>query len=269
MLRRTFNTAITSIVLSSAFLLPSGNEASAQDRAMSTTSIRASSLSPDKLANNLYLAHVKSRDPITNMNTGRGLFHLTQQINEKTALNPKGFVSIDIENNDLSFYPVLYWPVTEREATLTDAAQRKLQDYINNGGMIIFDIQSEQAERQGTLKRMLGNVSIGALEKAEDEHTLNRTFYLFSKNEDHFHKGDTWVEQKEFDNPNAVSSIIIARAGWAQAWAGITTPLGSKQHERSLREGINMIMYSLTGNYKQDLDHNKAVLEKIDLRKKQ
>lgn len=266
-MKKTFNLAVASLSFMAASLFMGNEPVMAQDT-LTTSSIKASSLTEEKLANNLYFGHVKSRDPITNLNAGRGMYHLTAEVRDKTAIRPNGYVSIDMERDDISFFPFLYWPVTDREATLTDAAQRKLQEYINKGGMIIFDIQSEAAERNGTLKRMLGNVNIGALEKADAKHTLNRSFYLFSKPEDHYYKGDVWVEQKEFDNPEAVTSVVIARANWAQAWAGISAAPGTKLHERALREGVNVVLHAMTGNYKQDLDHNRAVLEKMDLRKK-
>jgi hypothetical protein len=55
-------------------------------------------------------------------------------------------------------FPLLYWPITEGQATPSDAAYAKLNDFLRFGGMILFDTQdgqlgggegTEHAERDG------------------------------------------------------------------------------------------------------------------------
>src|SRR6202044_3171051 len=40
-------------------------------------------------------------------------------------------------------------------------------------------------------------------------------------------------------------------------------PGGARQRELALRSGVNLVMYTLTGNYKADQVHSKDILERL------
>ena len=76
------------------------------------------------------------------------------------------------------------------------------------------------------------------------------------------------------DAPTAgdgVSSILITSNDLAGAWA--TRPDGQpmlplvpgepRQREFAFRAGVNIVMYTLTGNYKADQVHVPALLERL------
>ena len=46
---------------------------------------------------------------------------------------------MDPEQDDLSFYPLLYWPMDPREKNLSPKALPRIGDYMRNGGTILFD----------------------------------------------------------------------------------------------------------------------------------
>jgi hypothetical protein len=56
-------------------------------------------------------------------------------------------------------------------------------------------------------------------------------------------------------------------AGWASDAEGESLyplePGGERQHELSLRGGVNLVMYTLTGNYKSDQVHVRDLLERL------
>ena len=62
-----------------------------------------------------------------------------------------------------------------------------------------------------------------------------------------------------------------ARHDWAAAWAvdGQGRPLvdvspgDARQREMAIRFGINVVMYALTGNYKTDQVHVRAILQRL------
>ena len=70
---------------------------------------------------------------------------------------------------------------------------------------------------------------------------------------------------------DSVSPIIIASDDLAAAWAEDADrrplypliPGGARQRELALRSGINLVMYTLTGNYKADQVHAKDILERL------
>ena len=41
------------------------------------------------------------------------------------------------------------------------------------------------------------------------------------------------------------------------------TPGGARQREFALRGGVNLVMYTLTGNYKSDQVHVRDLLERL------
>ena len=70
-----------------------------------------------------------------------------------------------------------------------------------------------------------------------------------------------------------MSSVIIGGNDWAVSWAssGVGSSArrsmlfgGSKQEEMSLRFGVNLVMYALTGNYKNDQVHVPHILKRLD-----
>ena len=68
-----------------------------------------------------------------------GLYGLTQTLLRRTSVDVGDPVMVDVEADELSFYPFLYWPVTAGQRTPTPEAIEKLNHYLAVGGMILFD----------------------------------------------------------------------------------------------------------------------------------
>jgi len=69
---------------------------------------------------------------------------------------------------------------------------------------------------------------------------------------------------------DGVSRLIIGDADWASAWAVdeqgrdlYSVDGGAQQREMARRFGVNLVMYVLTGNYKDDQVHIPALLERL------
>jgi hypothetical protein len=70
---------------------------------------------------------------------------------------------------------------------------------------------------------------------------------------------------------DGVSGYVIGGHDWAAAWAvddlgqpiAAVVPGGEHQREMALRFGVNLVMYTLTGNYKADQVHVPAILERL------
>ncbi len=70
---------------------------------------------------------------------------------------------------------------------------------------------------------------------------------------------------------DGVSPILITSNDLAAGWAAdengdslyALMPGGARQHELALRGGVNLVMYTLTGNYKTDQVHIRDLLERL------
>jgi hypothetical protein len=76
---------------------------------------------------------------------------------------------------------------------------------------------------------------------------------------------------KKKGSGDSFSPIITANdlaAGWASDPDGDSlyslVPSGERQHELALRGGVNLVMYTLTGNYKSGQVHVRDLLEPLE-----
>ena len=65
---------------------------------------------------------------------------------QRTSVEPGEPVGIDIEKDEIVFFPLLYWPVLARCARALAAALAKLNTYMKNGGTIFFDTREDGAD---------------------------------------------------------------------------------------------------------------------------
>jgi hypothetical protein len=72
-----------------------------------------------------------------------------------------------------------------------------------------------------------------------------------------------WAESASAaSSRDGVAAVFIGDGDWASAWAGQVN--NARQRELALRFGVNLVMVSLTGNYKADQVHVPALLERMD-----
>ena len=218
-----------------------------------------------------------------------GLIGLGNQLKQRTSYEPQEPMGVDIAKDDLSFFPLIYWPMDPREKDLTPEALSKLSDYMRNGGTILFDTrdltlgatQGPSSPGQQTLRRLLAKLDLPPLEPVPSDHVLTKAFYILQDFPGRWDGGKVWVEALPPVDPNAgptparggdgVSPVIIGGNDWAAAWAvradgspiADVVPGGERQRELAYRFGVNLVMYALTGNYKADQIHVPALLQRL------
>ena len=62
-------------------------------------------------------------------------------------------MGIDPETDELAFYPLLYWPLSDISGSLSPNATRKLAGYMRTGGTIVFDT-ADGTRRSRSLARL-------------------------------------------------------------------------------------------------------------------
>ncbi|QCK88915.1 DUF4159 domain-containing protein [Phreatobacter aquaticus] len=216
-----------------------------------------------------------------------GLEGLTRFLSARTALEPAAPQSVDISRDEIAFFPVIYWPIVSGAAEPSPQALLKLDAYMKQGGMVIFDTRDaltatpgQASPAQATLRRIIAGLDIPELEPVPRDHVLARAFFILREFPGRYADGGTWVEaippatDEEAARParasDSVSPVIITSNDLASAWAidRQGNPLlpvqgEARQRELAFRFGVNIVMYALTGNYKTDQVHVPALLERL------
>jgi hypothetical protein len=200
-------------------------------------------------------------------------------------------MGVDLEQDELAFFPFLYWPISPDQPTPSSEAYAKLNAYLRSGGLILFDTRDADIAGFGAntangrkLQELALGLDIPPLEPVPEDHVLTRAFYLLQDFPGRYSGREVWVEAAPPDaelvegmpfrnlNDN-VTPIVIGGNDWASAWAvddrGIpSVPLargfaGERQREIAYRFGVNLVMHVLTGNYKSDQVHVPALLDRL------
>ncbi len=224
------------------------------------------------------LAYVRTGNDTVDMTSEAGLRGLSRLITERTSVELGEPIGVDLARDELAFFPLLYWPITPDQPVPGGQTVRRVNDFLGNGGMILFDTRDQQSSRQfglaqeatsvQVLRRILGRLNIPSLVPVPEDHVLTKSFYLLQEFPGRWSGGVVWVEVPA---ENAVSSVVIGGNDWAAAWAVdeggrhmyAVLPDAEEQREVAYRFGINLIMYILTGNYKADQVHFPAILERL------
>lgn len=219
------------------------------------------------------LAYVLTGDGETDRVSRAALIGLGRVLTERTSVEPAQPQGVNPNTDELAFYPVIYWPVTAGQSPPTRQGVNRLQAYLRNGGMIIFDIRNQGSalEDAGHLRRLVQGLNIPALQRMPDDHVLTRAYYLLPRFPGRFAANPVWVARADQAAKDGVSSVIIGSNDWAAAWAinergrGMfpVAPGGEVQREYAYRAGVNMVMYALSGNYKADQVHIPTILRRL------
>lgn len=265
-------------------------EARAQQAAAPPSSAAEDARAAD-LAAELVLAHVLTGDAEVDRIAAAGLRGLSDTLFFRTSVEPAEPAGVDLERDELAFFPLLYWPVTRDQPLPSAAAYAKLNTYLRAGGMILFDTRDADLAGAGAsspaarrLQQIALPLDIPPLEVVPPDHVLTRAFYLLQDFPGRHTRGPVWVEAAPPDAEQAegipfrnlndgVTPVVIGGNDWAAAWAvdGNGRPLlpvgrgyaGERQRELAFRFGVNLVMHVLTGNYKSDQVHVPALLDRL------
>jgi hypothetical protein len=240
------------------------------------------------------LAYIVTGDAEVDRISKAGLQGLTLFLAQRTALEAGEPIGLDPARDELVFYPLIYWPIVPGAAKPSREALEHIDAYMKQGGTVLFDTRdaveaplgpggATRGPGMAALRTILSSLDIPELEPVPRDHVLTKTFYLMKEFPGRFATGQLWVEAtqpaSEDEEPSSrparagdgVSSIIITSNDFAGAWAmrpdgQAMLPLVAgepRQREFAFRAGVNIVMYTLTGNYKADQVHVPALLERL------
>src|SRR5690606_29231690 len=93
----------------------------------------------EKATSKVTFGYVLTGDSETDNVTRLGLSGLGRVLAARTAVEPGEPLPIDIDTDELAFYPILYWPVLPDAAALQESTLAKIDAYMKEGGLIVFD----------------------------------------------------------------------------------------------------------------------------------
>jgi len=258
--------------------------------------IRADEASDDfamRAVSQTRLAYVVTGNADVDSIVKAGMAGLTLYLAQRTALEAGDPVGVDPAHDELAFFPLIYWPIVPGAPKPPQDAINRIDAYMKQGGTVLFDTRdavetppgdngSAQTPGMQALSDILSSLDVPELEPVPREHVLTKTFYLLRDFPGRFVSGQTWVEAlpREDDEEAAarparggdgVSPIIISSNDLAGAWAMRSdgqymlplVPGEPKQRDYAFRAGVNIVMYTLTGNYKADQVHVPALIERL------
>ena len=235
------------------------------------------------------LAFVMTGDAENDEKARNGLYGLSLYLTERTALEPGRPVGVNLDEDELAFYPILYWSVTAEGDMPSERGVARVDSFMKNGGTVIFDTADQiSGTRNGTdpttpegrrLREILLRLDVPPLEPVPSDHVLTKAFYLLQDFPGRWSGSPLWVERLQAadngDRPvrasDGVSPIMITGNDLAGAWAVSenrdylfpTVPDNPRQRELAYRVGVNIVIYTLTGNYKADQVHVPELLKRL------
>jgi hypothetical protein len=228
------------------------------------------------------LAYVVTGDSDVDRLSHDGLAGLSDFVTSRSSATLGAPVGVTPDQDDLSLYPLLYWPLLPGTPTPSLRAVAALNRFMQDGGIILIDTEGADTGAAGSgaglqpgaaaaLRRAASGLDVPALAPLTDHHVLAHSFYLLRNFPGRYQGAPVWVARDEDASNDGVSPVIIGGNDWVAAWdmsqdgtfPYATVPGGEQQRLLAYRFGMNLVMYALTGTYKGDQVHVPAILQRL------
>jgi Domain of unknown function (DUF4159) len=171
---------------------------------------------------------------------------------------------LKIGDKDLFNFPFLYMAGDGGFEPFTEEERRRLRKYIKLGGTLLIDdasgsdVSAFDSQIREELKYILPEIPLSRLTQ---NHVVYKSFYLLysasgRKIISPYLEGITFTDE---DRTAVFYSRNDLGGAWSEdefgKWEFECIPGGESQRELAFRLGINLILYALTGNYKEDQIH--------------
>lgn len=228
---------------------------------------------------NMRLAYIETGDERTDRATRSGLEGLSLILFRRSSVEPASPHSVDLETDALDVYPALFLALPDNPQPFSETAVARLNAYMRNGGSLFIDTRQGGTIGGGNsfdgLERVLNGLDTPALAPVPEDHVLTRSYYLIDDFPGRYENRNLWIEatgaaEKQDRRGDGVSRLFVGDADYLAAWAVddrgrpiYSVDGGDLQREMSIRFGVNLVIYILTGNYKEDQVHIPALLERL------
>jgi hypothetical protein len=192
----------------------------------------------------------------------RWSWELIQRTSAPAKLSP---TRVRADSNDVTHDPFLYWSGASAVAPLTSAEVAGLRRFFSLGGVMLVDDAAPGATGEpgafgASARREIARVLPDATPIGlGTDHVVFRSFYLLTRAEgrvagakslDAVVRGG--AAQVLFSSNDIGGALARSPAG---VWEEPVSPGGDAQRERAIRLAVNVAMYVLCSNYKDDQVH--------------
>lgn len=199
-----------------------------------------------------------------------GLPRLSWEIRRRTSIAVElATAQVRAEDESLFGYPFLFWQGTKSFAPLSETAVSNLHHFIVSGGTLVIDVSSGGANApfEQSVRRELARILPDRpLERVAPDHVLYKSFYLVDR-----HGGRDqvrpYLEGATVEGRLAVIFSFNDLAGAMSRdeygeWDYDIGVGGESLREMTFRLGVNLVMYALCLDYKDDQVHIPFILER-------
>ena len=157
--------------------------------------------------------------------------------------------------------PLLYWSSDRGFPPLSDRELSGLRRFIEYGGFVIIDDASaDVGSFDASVRRELARAFPGSrLERLPASHTVYRSFYLLEESgtlEAVMHAGRAAIVYARADLGGLWVADPAAQSAFSRGY------VGAERREQAVRLGVNLVMYALCLDYKDDQVHAPFILRR-------
>jgi hypothetical protein len=164
--------------------------------------------------------------------------------------------------------PFLYWRGSDEFPPLSEEAIEGLRKYIHRGGFILIDDATAGGERfdRAVRRELLRAFPARPLKPISSEHTIYRSFYLLNRPVGRV-QGPAFLEGITYGDRIAIVYSRHDLGGAFErdrlgAWSQAVVPGGERQREQAIRLGVNLVIYALCTDYKDDQVHAPFIMRR-------
>jgi hypothetical protein len=179
-------------------------------------------------------------------------------------------IEIKLTDPNLYRYPFIYLAGNAGFEPFSSKELRILRHYLGYGGFLLIDDSSSKihSEFDASVRDLVSKLFPKIpLQKISRDHSLYRSFYLINR------AAGRVILNPFLEGISIKGRTVLAYStndlggAWAKDkmghWNYDVVAGSSKQRQASIRLGVNIVMYSLTLDYKKDMVHLPIILERL------
>ena len=194
---------------------------------------------------------------------------LAWEVRKRTSVEPilePGRARLD--KASLFRSPFLYWRGSEDFPPLGEEAIDGLRKYVHRGGFILIDDATAGGEGfdRAVRRELLRAFPALPLKPIPSNHTIYRSFYLLDRPVGRV-QGPPFLEGITYGDRIAIVYSRHDLGGALErdklgAWSQAVVPGGEGQRERAIRLAVNLVLYALCTDYKDDQVHAPFIMRR-------